>query len=64
MLAKEYATAIFELASSNNVLNEIESEFNTLILAINENEDFMKVLTYPRISSKQKKNVLQMYVRA
>ena len=49
MLAKEYATAIFELASSNNVLNEIESEFNTLILAINENEDFMKVLTYPRI---------------
>ena len=47
MLAKEYATAIFELASSNNVLNEIENEFNTLILAINENEDFMKrVLTY------------------
>ena len=35
MLAKEYATAIFELASSNNVLNEIENEFNTLILAIN-----------------------------
>lgn len=26
MLAKEYATAIFELASSNNVLNEIENE--------------------------------------
>ena len=58
MLAKEYATAIFELASSNNVLNEIENEFNTLILAINENEDFMKVLTYPRISSKQKKECI------
>lgn len=58
MLAKEYATAIFELASSNNVLNEIKSEFNTLILAINENEDFMKVLTYPRISSKQKKECI------
>lgn len=63
MLAKEYATAIFELASSNNVLNEIENEFNTLILAINENEDFMKVLTYLE-SHLSKKNVLQMYVRA
>lgn len=59
MLAKEYATAIFELASSNNVLAEIEKEFNTLILAINENEDFMKVLTYPRISVKQKKECIK-----
>lgn len=58
MLAREYATAIFELASSNNVLTEVENEFNTLMLAIDENEDFMKVLTYPRISSKQKKECI------
>lgn len=58
MLAKEYATAIFELASSNNLLAEVEKEFNTLVLAIKTNEDFMKVLTYPRINSKQKKECI------
>jgi ATP synthase F1, delta subunit len=59
MLAKEYATALFELASSNNMLDEIINQFDTLMLAINENEDFMKVLTYPRISSKQKKECIK-----
>ena len=59
MLAKEYATALFELASSNNMLDEIINQFDTLMIAINENEDFMKVLTYPRISSKQKKECIK-----
>lgn len=59
MLAKEYATALFELASSNNMLDEIINQFDTLMLAINENEDFMKVLTYPCISSKQKKECIK-----
>lgn len=55
MVAYEYANALIELSLSNNVLNEIEDNFKTFVLAINENPDFMKVITYPLIKSDDKK---------
>ncbi len=59
MVAYEYANALIELSLSNNVLNEIEDNFKTLVLAIKENPDFMKVITYPLIKTKDKKKSIK-----
>lgn len=55
MFAKEYAKALYELALSSNAIDEINENFKTLLDGILENEDYIKVLTYPRISNIKKK---------
>ena len=62
MFAKEYAKALYELALESNSVSEINDNFKILLDGINENEDYMKVLTYPKISnSKKKKSILSMF---
>lgn len=63
MVAYEYANALIELSLSNNVLNEMEDNFKTLILAIKENPDFMKVITYPLINNEDKKKSIKNVCR-
>ncbi len=61
MFAKEYAKALYELALESNSVSEINDNFKILLDGINENEDYMKVLTYPKISnSKKKKSIFDV----
>ena len=59
MIAYEYAKAIFELASSNNKEELVNDNFNLFIKLINDNPDYFKILTYPRITIKEKKDSLK-----
>lgn len=55
MFAKEYAKALYELAISSKALEEVKNNYDALINGIKENEEYMKVLTYPKISKANKK---------
>jgi len=55
MIAEEYSKAIFELAQESNREELVNDNFNLLVKLLRENPDYLKVLTYPRISIQEKK---------
>lgn len=59
MVSKEYSKALYELANKNNIVDEINENLKSFILLLNENPDFIKVLTYPKISNQDKKKTLK-----
>lgn len=59
MVANEYGKALFELAQKNENIEVVEDNFNTLIEGIKVNPDYLKVLTYPRVSINDKKNSIK-----
>lgn len=59
MVASEYGKALFELALEKNKSEIIEDNFNTFIAGLRNNPDYIKVLTYPRISNNQKKDSIK-----
>jgi len=58
MVGNEYAKALFELAEIN-ALTQLDDELNVLCLALDQNPDAMKVLTYPNISLTKKKELIK-----
>jgi F-type H+-transporting ATPase subunit delta len=56
MIADEYAKAIFDLALESNREELINDNFNLFVKLLHENPDYLKVLTYPRISDQEKKD--------
>jgi len=56
MIAGEYAKAIFDLALEGNREELINDNFNLFVKLLHENPDYLKVLTYPRISDQEKKD--------
>lgn len=59
MVSKEYSKALYELADTNNFIDEINENLKSFILLLNENPDFIKVLTYPKISNQDKKKTIK-----
>ncbi len=59
MVANEYARALFELARDSRKIEIVNEQFESFIKALDENRDYLKVLTYPHIDLKQKKNSLK-----
>lgn len=55
MISNEYAKALFELANDYNQVEIIADNFKSFIEILKENQDYIKVLTYPTISSDEKK---------
>ncbi len=58
MIALEYAKALYELSLENEKVDEIHYEFTTFVEAIKQEEDIIKVLTYPKIKNNSKKDVI------
>lgn len=59
MVSKEYSKALYELADKNNQTDEINENLKSFVSLLNENPDFIKVLTYPKISNQDKKKTLK-----
>lgn len=56
-VANRYAQAIFELASQQNVLSEVGSDFKEIKEVLATNDEFMALLTAPKISADRKKSL-------
>lgn len=61
MIALEYAKSLFELAHISEI-SEIDECLYVICKAFKENEDALKVLTYPNISKKNKKEFIKNIV--
>ena len=57
-LEKVYADALFELAVEENTLDTVAEEMETVAGIMNENSDFLKLLSAPTVSDKDKKSML------
>ncbi len=57
MIALEYAKSLFELANQTS-LKELDENLGTICIALDENPDAIKLFTYPNISKKNKKEIL------
>lgn len=55
IVAKRYAVALFQLAKEQNALDRFEAELRTIKQVFNENEDFLTVLSNPKLSIDRKK---------
>jgi F-type H+-transporting ATPase subunit delta len=56
-VAKRYARALFEVASERGKIDQIETELNTVVDAVNQNAELSKILLHPRLSSEAKKEL-------
>ncbi|MFC7319347.1 F0F1 ATP synthase subunit delta [Halobacillus campisalis] len=58
IIAKRYATALFQLGQEKLKLDQIETELRTLREIFLSNEELVKFLKHPRLSASQKKQLL------
>ena len=56
--SKSYALALYELASENSVLDQVEKEMVSFKKLLNESLDFRKILINPMVTKEDKKNVI------
>ena len=54
VVAKRYAKALFELASSGGNVSEIEAGLKLVVEILNQNEDAVKVLSSPNVALEKK----------
>lgn len=54
LVSNIYADALFETATSNNILEEIKSEINGLSDVLLQNPDYVKMLSSPIVSVEEK----------
>ena len=64
MVSNEYAKALFELATEYDILDTISENLTAFCISLKENKDYMKVLTYPEISNKEKKKSIDKVYRS
>ncbi|MBQ7757352.1 MAG: F0F1 ATP synthase subunit delta [Oscillospiraceae bacterium] len=57
-LEKVYADALFELAVEDNTLDTVAEEMEAVAGIMSENSDFLKLLSAPTVSDKDKKSML------
>lgn len=61
-IAKNYAKALFEVASERGTIDTVEQELARIVEVINSDEDLRKVLMHPHIPLEAKKKlVLQLF---
>ncbi|WP_439443545.1 F0F1 ATP synthase subunit delta [Listeria aquatica] len=56
-VASRYATAIFQVAEEKNQIHEFGEELSAIKQVLIENEDFVKLLENPTLTTEQKKNL-------
>lgn len=56
-VASRYATAIFQVAEEKNQIHEFGEELSAIKHALIENENFVKLLENPTLTTEQKKNL-------
>ncbi|EUJ18172.1 F0F1 ATP synthase subunit delta [Listeria aquatica] len=56
-VASRYATAIFQVAEEKNQIHEFGEELSAIKQALIENENFVKLLENPTLTTEQKKNL-------
>ena len=59
LVAKTYGDALFELAISENKINDLLSEAVGLITVFEENEELLKLLNHPKITKDEKIKVME-----
>lgn len=57
-VAKEYATALFELALKKKNINKIHEEFMEVKDILEDKTDLKKIITHPQISKEEKKEII------
>lgn len=58
MIQKEYATALFELGLEDNKVGALLEELTILKTVLSANPEYMKLLTHPKVSKSEKKELL------
>lgn len=58
-VANRYAVALFQLAKEKNLLEPMEKELQLLKAVFSETPELKKVLEHPKVSLKQKKELLE-----
>ncbi|MCF6410928.1 F0F1 ATP synthase subunit delta [Pseudalkalibacillus salsuginis] len=58
VVAKRYASALFEVAQGRNALDQVEKELVSVKSVIQENKQLLTILNHPKISSDDKKAIL------
>ena len=56
--SKSYALALYELASENSALDQVEKELFSFKKLLNESLDFKKMLINPMVTKEDKENVI------
>lgn len=57
-VSRRYAQAFFALAQETNNIDKYESELQTVVNAINENQELKKVMEHQLVSPDEKKNII------
>lgn len=58
-LSFQYARALFDLAKEHSEVLDTHQNLVTLIKAIDENQEFLKILLSPKLTNDDKKNILK-----
>lgn len=62
IVSKRYAKALYEAASEDNIVGNVEQELSLVVDLIDMNEDFRKFLEHPNIEKRRKYDVLEQAV--
>lgn len=58
-LDRRYALALYQLASEQNKVDEIISQFKQVCDLLDENKKLKEIIEHPQISSKEKKDIIK-----
>ncbi|HZG17134.1 MAG TPA: F0F1 ATP synthase subunit delta [Candidatus Bathyarchaeia archaeon] len=58
-VAKRYARALYEVAKERGLIDQIETEVNSVVEAVNGNADLEKLLMHPHIAADAKKELVK-----
>lgn len=59
LISKTYGDALFELAVEKKCEDSMLAEAETLLTALDENPDFLKLMTHPKILKEEKLKILE-----
>lgn len=58
MLSKEYALAFYQYGNDLGKVEELINEFGLLVESIQSEPEFMRIITHPKLSNEEKKNIV------
>ncbi|MCS7254063.1 MAG: ATP synthase F1 subunit delta [Armatimonadota bacterium] len=61
-IAKRYAKALFEIAKENNIVEQVESDINSVWALLQSEKDLLKLLTHPMIPAHRKVELLDHHI--
>ncbi|EKE25465.1 MAG: hypothetical protein ACD_5C00148G0001, partial [uncultured bacterium] len=58
LVSKTYSEALFEVAKEENIVDQIQAEFDFVVNSFSEYPEFFEIFTTPKINIKEKKQVV------